>query len=121
MEVSCSGEYPAFSTALTAAILSLPESGGSRVKFATASWKIRFMHYDLGEWIHVGHHEDEGADQCSQCQRVQEDITQNVALMSVPLGGGGGRHDALHVDHLAPDSTRAAVERQYYISACLTS
>src|SRR5260370_24561280 len=53
------------------------------------------------ERIDIGlqHHED--ADKASQRDRMLEHEAQNSAFMPIPVGGGGGDHDRLRVDHLA--------------------
>ena len=37
-------------------------------------------------------------------EAMEEDVTQDVSFMSVPVGRGAGNHDALGVDHLAHDA-----------------
>src|SRR5690348_15509145 len=54
-----------------------------------------------GERKHVGLQGYHDAHQSREHNAVEEDVTQDFALMSVPLGSGAGDDDALRINHLA--------------------
>src|SRR6516165_5498605 len=69
--------------------------------FSVANKFIALLHHQMGERRHVGHQEDQYADQTRQRNAVEEDIAQDVSFAAIPLCGSRSHHDALRVDHLA--------------------
>ena len=54
-----------------------------------------YMHLinQRGKWIHVGLERNQQSNQARQCDRMEEHVAQDVALMPIPFGRGGGDHD----------------------------
>ena len=59
------------------------------------------LHDHQREREHIGLQRHQHADQTGQCDRVEEDIAQDVAFMVEPARRGRGDDDRLCIDHLA--------------------
>src|SRR5664279_4924094 len=71
---------------------------------STISAASALLHHEVRERCDIRHQENQNTHQTRQRDTVEEDVTQNVPLVSVPLGSGTGHDNALRVDHLAHDA-----------------
>src|SRR5271157_1475036 len=62
------------------------------------------LQYEVRERSNVSHEKHHNPHQTSQRNAVEEDVTQNVTFVSIPLGSGTGDDNALRVNHLAHDA-----------------
>src|SRR5579864_6638738 len=66
---------------------------------------VRLPHHQTGEWKYIGLEGHEDSHQSRQRNAVEEHVTQDIALVSVPLRGGAGNDNALGIDHFSHHAT----------------
>jgi hypothetical protein len=72
-------------------------------KFPATTGNI-LLNDQCGERKHIGLQKYQHTDQCGKSQTVEENSSQDIAFMPVPVGCGTGDNDTLSIDHFPHDA-----------------